>query len=116
MSKNQFSDLVNPLSCATFLPDTGLSGNKSWIVLIPQNCLSSLLFWQLKGLKKDLGEYEVLRNIVSDADKLEAIGEAGMLRSYQYETEVHPDSSTEQVTSRGLPHTKVFFCISNPVV
>ena len=24
MSKNQLSDLVNPLSCATFLPDTGL--------------------------------------------------------------------------------------------
>ena len=52
----------------------------------------------MKGLKKDLGQYEVLRNIVSDADKLEAIGEAGVLRCYQYQTEAHPNLSTEQVT------------------
>ena len=53
---------------------------------------------QVKGLKKDLGQYEVLRNIVSDADKLEAIGEAGVLRCYQYQAEVHPHLSTEQVS------------------
>ena len=58
----------------------------------------------MKGLKKDLGEYEVLRNIVSDADKLEAIGEAGILRCYQYQTEVHPELSTKEVTSRILLH------------
>ena len=33
MSKNQLSDLVNPLSCATFLPDTLL---KSQIISIVQ--------------------------------------------------------------------------------
>ena len=60
--------------------------------------LKTLNIDQVKGLKKDLGQYEVLRNIVSDADKLEAIGEAGVLRCYQYQTEAHPNLSTEQVT------------------
>ena len=56
-----------------------------------------ILLKQVKGLKKDLGEYEVLRNIVSDADKLEAIGEVGVLRCYQYTMESQPHLSTQQV-------------------
>ena len=56
----------------------------------------------MKGLKKDLGEYEVLRNIVSDADKLEAIGEVGVLRCYQYTMESQPHLSTQQVELRSL--------------
>ncbi|KAL5261363.1 hypothetical protein ACHWQZ_G007158 [Mnemiopsis leidyi] len=59
---------------------------------------------EVKGLKKDLGQYEVLRNIVSDADKLEAIGEAGVLRCYQYQAEVHPHLSTEQVVADMKQH------------
>ena len=53
----------------------------------------------MKGKKRDLGEYEILRDIVSDADKLEAIGEAGVMRCYQYQQEVHPSLSSEEVSS-----------------
>ena len=56
-----------------------------------------MYFLQVKGQKQDLGKYEVLRDIVSDADKLEAIGEQGVLRCYQYKLETRPDISTEEV-------------------
>ena len=34
--------------------------------------------------KKKFGEYEIIRNIVSDADKLEAIGKIGIIRCIEY--------------------------------
>jgi HD superfamily phosphodiesterase len=37
------------------------------------------------GTLKDLGKYQILRDIVSDADKLEALGERGILRCYAYQ-------------------------------
>lgn len=39
---------------------------------------------EIKGLKKDLGKYEILRNIVSDADKLEALGSNSIDRMIIY--------------------------------
>jgi hypothetical protein len=41
----------------------------------------------------------VLRNIVSDADKLEAIGETGLIRSYKYQTETYPDLPMDRVNT-----------------
>lgn len=53
---------------------------------------------QKKGVKQDLGQFEVLRNIVSDADKLEAIGEIGLIRCLEHSKHVHPDYSEDQVS------------------
>eukprot|EP00116_Pleurobrachia_bachei_P009113 sb/3469375/ len=44
---------------------------------------------EVKGKKKDLGKFEILRNIVSDADKLEAIGMEGLFRCYMYNFGAH---------------------------
>jgi HD superfamily phosphodiesterase len=40
---------------------------------------------EVKGKKKHLGEYEILRDIVSDADKIEALGIIGFKRCYHYQ-------------------------------
>ena len=39
--------------------------------------------------KKKFGEYEIIRNIVSDADKLEAIGKIGIIRCIEYSNHIN---------------------------
>ena len=47
---------------------------------------------QKKGLAKNLGEYQILLDIISDADKLEALGQTGINRCIKYtETYAHKE-------------------------
>lgn len=39
---------------------------------------------QKKGVSKNLGKYEILKDIVSDADKLEALGKVGLERCIEF--------------------------------
>jgi len=57
-----------------------------------------------KGLKQDLGQFEVLRSIVSDADKLEALGEIGLIRCFEHTKHVHPDYSEDQILAEMTVH------------
>ena len=48
--------------------------------------------------KKELGEVGLLiRDIVSDADKLEALGETGYFRCVEYTREKNPEASQEEI-------------------
>ena len=57
------------------------------------------MFFQKAGKKKHLGKYEILRDIVSDGDKIEAIGRQGIVRCYKYTTETYPKLEKELVSN-----------------
>ena len=49
-----------------------------------------------KGQLEDMGEYQILRNIVSDADKLEALGEVGLRRCIAYTRTLKPEHQVRE--------------------
>ena len=59
-----------------------------------------------KKLDKLEPQIEFLRNIVSDADKLEAIGEIGIERCFSYEKLMNPDIDEDSIKSRVINHCK----------
>lgn len=52
---------------------------------------------EAKGKMKDLGKYQILRDIVSDADKLEAIGKIGIERCRIYAENKWKDLSANEI-------------------
>lgn len=74
-------------------------------VMIVQDIIENVSFSKEKaGKKKCLGKYEVLRDIVSDSDKIEAIGKAGLIRCYKYTTETNPNLDKELVEKEMKQH------------
>lgn len=56
-----------------------------------------------KGLTKDMGKYQVLRDIVSDADKLEAIGDRGLQRCHAF-TKTLIGTTNPQIVKHMINH------------
>lgn len=54
------------------------------------------------GIKMDLGDIQLLRDIVSDADKIEAVGISGITRMIEFE-ETIPSQDTDKLT-RHIQH------------
>lgn len=59
---------------------------------------------EVKGLKQDLGKYEILRNIVSDADKITALGENGIKRCYDYTKVLMPQANDYEIQKHMICH------------
>jgi len=51
-------------------------------------------------------DFELIRNIVSDADKLEALGEAGLTRCIQYTLVAHPEYTFKELQQHVEAHAK----------
>lgn len=57
-----------------------------------------------RGELQDLGPYQVLRDVVSDADKLEALGDVGLQRAIDFATARHPGASDEAIRQQVVDH------------
>eukprot|EP01130_Rhizamoeba_saxonica_P018561 TRINITY_DN9335_c0_g1_i2.p1 TRINITY_DN9335_c0_g1~~TRINITY_DN9335_c0_g1_i2.p1 ORF type:complete len:240 (+),score=38.97 TRINITY_DN9335_c0_g1_i2:177-896(+) len=57
-----------------------------------------------KGKLEQLGELMILRDIVSDADKLEAIGEIGLERCFEYQRNLVSDITSEELEKQVYEH------------
>jgi len=73
---------------------------------IVTNIIENVSFSKEKrGLLKEMpSDVMEVRNIVSDADKLEAIGEVGLSRCIAYQREISPNDSEEQVIEKVMEH------------
>ena len=59
---------------------------------------------EVKGKLKDLGVLNVIRNIVSDADKIQALGAEGLERCKQFSKFKHPTYSENEIQMFVLGH------------
>lgn len=59
-----------------------------------------------KGLCQLPEDIQCLRNIVSDADKIEALGEIGIQRTIAYQHETSPDKTDEQIIEMAKKYIK----------
>ncbi len=57
-----------------------------------------------KGLLKDLGDWNFLRDIVSDADKIEALGWIGLVRCYEYTKFKNPEMDEDNIFKNMRDH------------
>jgi uncharacterized protein len=53
---------------------------------------------------KNLKQYNILRNIVSDADKIDAMGQVGLNRCYAYGRHKNPDLDEDAITVLVVKH------------
>jgi deoxyuridine 5'-triphosphate nucleotidohydrolase len=93
--------------CREFLATLGFK--KSYIELIMDIVARVSFSAEIKSQRKDWGEKlgsmgSVARNIVSDADKIHAIGNAGLVRCAAYVREKHPGISRKELKRRVTEH------------
>lgn len=87
-------------SMLDFVSKFATKKEKNVIVNIIENMSFSK---EKKGLTEDLGIYQILRNVVSDADKLEAIGEIGIKRCEEY-TRNHITQDEKEIIKNVVEH------------
>lgn len=59
---------------------------------------------EIKDNLKHLGKYQILRDIVSDADKIEALGSIGIQRCLAYSRKIQPEAEEEDIYLNALQH------------
>lgn len=62
-------------------------------------------------LKSFTNQQALMRDVVSDADKLEAVGKSGLERCIEYQKEIHPDLSERERMDKVIEHgyDKLFY-------
>lgn len=57
------------------------------------------------GYPKNLGVFKLARDIVSDSDKIDALGEVGIKRCFTYSSKMNPDKKTEEIWTEVYSHS-----------
>lgn len=63
-----------------------------------------------RGELEDLGALQLARDIVSDADKLDALGNTGLQRCFDYQQHLTPSATTEVILQKMREHCKEKLC------
>lgn len=102
---HKYCDTVNAeifeKSIKLLLCENGFQKYSDIVLMIINNISYSK---EVKGLKQDLGKYEILRNIVSDADKITALGENGIKRCYEYTKVLMPQADDREIHKHMIFH------------
>jgi HD superfamily phosphodiesterase len=84
--KDNSENLWKCIECISFLREKR-KGSKYYVNILPHKFL-------------------VVRNIVSDADKLEALGITGLERCEEYERHISPEKTDKEIINRVITHYK----------